>query len=129
MPYSLGYDPTEEEPMTTNPIVSDVYFTLPTPGVGERCANWRDAVSRALAKIQRTEYKGQLIRPDSDEYHPRRHFQEGDTLVVYSRAFVELRVTEPVQPRPVGRPSGHDGPVMRWEVFHGGVVEALPYRN
>jgi hypothetical protein len=93
--------------------------------IGPRFLSWAEAVEYARRKISRMEYRGQLINKASLEYHPRRHFQEEDTLVIYTRSFVNMRVVEPVQARDGGGPeSGQDGVAMTWEVFHDGAVEA-----
>lgn len=91
---------------------------------GMLCASWEEAVRRARGMITRTDYKGQVIRRDVPGFHPRRYFQEDDTLVTYSRAFVQMRVTEPVQDRPGSAVrSGLDGVACSWEVFHDGAAE------
>lgn len=110
-------------------LVTDVYFAVPgTGGYGPRFPSWPEAASHARSTIERAEYPGQLVNPGLPEYHPRRHFQEGVALVCYSRAFVELRVTEPVQDRPGCGPYGSDSAVARWEVFRDGTAEeTIPY--
>lgn len=106
--------------------VTDVYFTVPIGTGGPRFASWPEAAERARALITRTEYPGARINPAGGDYHPRRHFQHGTTLTVYHRMFVELRVTEPLQPRASGQRSGEDRPVLRWEIFADGTAEAFP---
>jgi hypothetical protein len=101
-----------------------VDFAVPTGGtIGLRFASWPQAVARARETIERFEYPGQRLRVDDPDFHPRRFVQEGSTLVVYSRAFVDMRVTEPVQDRPSGQRSGDDRMACRWEVFRDGAVE------
>jgi len=108
-------------------VVSAVYFTVPSgASIGPGFSGWGEAVAHARGTIERFEYRGQVIRPDAPDFHPRRCFQEGDTLVTYSRAFVQMRVTEPVQARPSGPQSGQDGVAATWEVFRDGTAEALP---
>lgn len=108
--------------------VANVDFAVPgSTGYGPRFPSWLDAVGHARQTIVRFEYPGQAVNPESADYHPRRHFQEGTVLVSYSRAFVEMRVTEPVQDRPGGT-YGSDSPVARWEVFRDGTAEEIaPY--
>lgn len=108
-------------------MITAVDFAVPTDyTIGPRFPTWAEAVERARQKIQRFEYKGQKIRPDSVDFHSRRHFQEGDTLVTHSRAFVQMRITEPIQERAGSEVrSGQDGVAASWEVFHDGTVEAL----
>ena len=109
--------------------VERVDFAVPYPAgtIGPRFATWQQAVDHARERIERFEYRGQVIRRDVPWFHPRRYFQEDDTLVVYSRAFVHMRVVEPVQERPGSAVrSGMDGVAMTWEVFRDGAVEACP---
>lgn len=88
------------------------------------CASWKEASELAREMIVRAAYKGHVIRRDEPGFHPRRYFQEDDTLVVYSRAFVQMRVVEPVQDRPGSAVrSGLDGVACSWEVFHDGTAE------
>jgi putative endonuclease len=108
-------------------IVEQVDFAVPAGGtIGPRFPSWREAVDHARGTIQRHEYRGQVIRRDVPDFHPRRHFQEDDTLVVYTRAFVHMRVTT----RPLncaGSPiSSTDGVACTWEVFRDGTVETCP---
>jgi hypothetical protein len=104
--------------------VEQVDFAIPTSGtIGPRFASWQEAVRSAREMITRREYPGQQVREDAPDFHPRRFVQEGDTLVVYTRAFVDMRVTEPVQDRPGGLRSGTDRVAFRWEVFRDGIVE------
>lgn len=108
-------------------IAERVDFAVPAGGtIGPRFPFWREAVDHARGRIQRHEYRGRVIRRDSPDFHPRRHFQEDNTLVVYSRAFVHIRVTT----RPLnraGRPiSRTDGVACTWEVFRAGAVETCP---
>lgn len=107
--------------------VTAVDFAVPTDyTIGPRFPTWREAVEDARSKIHRLEYRDQTIKPDAPEFHPRRYFQEGNTLVVYTRSFVQMRVTEPIQDRPDGgEPHGLDDVRMSWEVFHDGTVEAM----
>jgi len=109
--------------------VERVDFAVPCPAgtIGPRFPSWQQAVDHARGTITRFEYRGHLIRRDVPGYHPRRYVQEEDTLVVYSRAFVHLRVVEPVQERPGSAvPSGMDGVAFTWEVFRDGTVETCP---
>jgi len=112
----------------TKTLVSAVDFAVPDHAtIGPRFPSWGEAVDHARETIRRFEYRGQRARPHSPDYHPRRCFQEGDTLVVFSRAFVHMRVTEPVQDRPgSSQQSGQDGVAMAWEVFQDGTTEVLP---
>lgn len=104
-----------------------VDFAVPCGGtIGPRFPSWQEAVDYARGTIKRTEYRGQVIRPDLPGFHPRRDFQEGDMLVTYSRAFVHMRVTEPVQDRPGVQRSGTDRVALTWEVFRDGTVEEGP---
>lgn len=106
--------------------VERVYFTVPTHYTeGTPLESWAEAVARARCGIQRIEYPAQHVNKNSDGYHPLRHVQEGDTLVVYTRRFVDMRVTEPVQDRGDKIRSGSDHVEARWEVFHDGTVEAV----
>ena len=110
-------------------LVERVDFAVPYPAgtIGPRFQTWRQAVDHARGIIERFEYRGQVIRRDVPWFHPGRYFQEDDTLVVYSRAFVHMRVVEPVQERPGSAVrSGMDGVAMTWEVFRDGTVEACP---
>jgi hypothetical protein len=115
-------------PPTRGVIVTDVDFAVPTHAtIGPRFASWKEAVAHARGTIQRFEYRGGVIRKDSPDYHPRRHFQEEDTLVVYSRAFVQMRIVEPIQDRRGSEvQSGKDGVALSWEVFQDGTVEQMP---
>jgi hypothetical protein len=119
---------TTPPPLPPGLRVTKVYFAVPGHyGAGPEFTSWDAAVTAARETIQRFEYRGQLINKASPDYHPRRWFQEDDILIHYSRAFVELRVTEPVQPRPGStQESGLDAPALRWEVFHDGTIEACP---
>lgn len=90
-------------------LVDDAYFTVAeTYGIGKRYETFAQACEAALSSIVTFTYEGQ--GPD------------GADLVHYSRAFVELRETEPIQPREHGLKSGSDGPILRWEVFNDGVI-------
>ena len=113
---------------TTRTVVSMVDFGVPTSAtIGPRFPSWLEAVHHARTLIQRMEYPGQVIRPQASWFHPRRYFQEGGTLVVYSRSFVQMRVTEPVQGRPGSSVrSGVDRVAASWEVFHDGTTEEMP---
>jgi putative endonuclease len=110
--------------------VERVDFAVPGGGtIGPRFPSWQEAVDHARAAIERFEYPGQQVREDAPGFHPRRYFQEGGTLVVYSRAFVHMRaVTTPVQDRPGGaaKHGRCDGVVCAWEVFRDGTVETCP---
>lgn len=107
-------------------LVTRVEFAVPSDAlIGPRFPSWAEAVGYARRKISRLEYPGQVMNKKSPEYHPRRVFQEEDVLVVYTRAFVQMRVVEPVQARSGSAVrSGLDGVAMSWEVFHDGTVEA-----
>jgi len=108
--------------------VTGVDFAVPMVHgtIGDRYPSWGEAVEAARASIKRFEYKGHVVRPGSADFHPRRHFQEFDTLVIYSRAFVHMRVTEPVQARPESMVrSGQDRVAATWEVFHDGTAEEM----
>ena len=108
-----------------NIIVTKVDFAVPTHAtIGPRFPSWQEAVKHARTLIERLEYRGQVVRKDQPDYHPRRCFQEEDTLVVYTRSFVHRRVTEPVQDRPGQTRSGTDRVAHTWEVFRDGAVEA-----
>jgi len=88
--------------------------------IGERFPTWEEAAACARSKIQRFEYPGRAVNENSDDYHPRRHFGEGGTLVVCSRAFVDIRGTGPAG----------DYTLSRWEIFLDGPAEAvLPHQN
>ena len=110
--------------------VERVDFAVPGGGtIGPRFPSWQEAVDHARAAIERFEYPGQHLDEGTPGFHPRRHAQEGGTLVVYSRAFVHMRaVTTPVQDRPGGaaKPRRCDGVACTWEVFRDGTVEACP---
>jgi hypothetical protein len=101
--------------------VANVDFAVPYGyTIGERFPTWEEAAACARSKIQRFEYPGQAVNDNSDDYHPRRHFREGGTLVVCSRAFVDIRVTGPAG----------DHPLSRWEIFLDGPAETvLPQQN
>jgi hypothetical protein len=124
----MGDQEEQETKDMTKTLVSAVDFAVPDHAtIGPRFPSWGEAVAHARGTIQRFEYRGQRVRPDSPDYHPRRCFQEGSTLVVYSRAFVHMRVTEPVQDRPgSSQQSGQDGVAATWEVFLDGTTEVLP---
>lgn len=111
----------------TGVVVEKVDFAVPTHyTIGKRFPTWEEAVSHARATISGIEYPGQKVNPDALYYHPKRYVQEGDVLVNYSRAFVHMRVVEPVQEREGSRvKSGSDAVVMSWEVFQDGSVEAI----
>jgi hypothetical protein len=108
---------------TAKDTVRCVDFAAPSVSgtIGRRFADWRDAVNHARGTIFRHEYKGQLINKAAPEFHPRRYFQEDDVLVVYTRAFVHMRVTTD---RAGG--GGEDGVQFTWEVFRDGTVEEFP---
>lgn len=107
-------------------LVERVYFTVPAHySEGEPLDSWTEAVLRARAAIECIEYPAQRLDTAADAYHPRRCFQEGNTLVVYTRQFVHMRVTEPVQDRGDKTRSGSDHVVATWEVFHDGTVEEV----
>lgn len=91
--------------MTNGIQVTGVDFAVPAHyDIGQRYPSWQEAVTAARATITRFDGTGQ-----------------------YSRAFVHLRVTEPVQDRGDGAgPSGQDWVAASWEVFHDGTVRVLP---
>jgi hypothetical protein len=105
-------------------LVEAVYFTVPTHyTIGERFGTWQEAVDHARSTIAQSRYPGQRAGLGA---HPRRYHQDGSTLVVDTRAFVDLRVTEPIQDREDSSVrSGSDHSVMTWEVFADGTVEVL----
>lgn len=111
---------------TWDPLVTDVYFAVPVGAtIGPRFPAWAAAVEHARGTITEHRYPGQVIRPDTPDYHPRRHIQDGPVLVVRTRAFVHMRVTQPVQDRPGSAVrSGVDTVAATWEVFADGTVEA-----
>jgi hypothetical protein len=108
--------------------VTAVDFATPGHyGTGPRFPSWKEAVDHARETIKRFEYPGQAVCTDDLYYHPLSHVQEGGTLVHYSRAFVEMRVMEPVQDRPGSDVQyGSDRPAFIWEVFHDGTAETRP---
>jgi hypothetical protein len=105
--------------------VTAVDFEVSTYHPMERVDSFAEAVKRARATIERFEYRGQVMNKQSPDYHPRRVFQEEDVLVHYSRAFVNLRVVEPIQDRPGKMRSGIDRVACTWEVFRDGTVETF----
>jgi hypothetical protein len=107
--------------------VRSVDFAVPATGtIGERFPSWQQAVDRARETIERIEYRSQRAREDSPDFHPRRFTQDGNTLVVDTRAFVHMRVVKPTRRRPGGVPQyGSDEVAFTWEVFHDGTVETL----
>lgn len=111
---------------TWHPLVTGVDFAVPVGAtIGRRFPAWADAVEHARGKITEHRYPGQVIRPGTPDYHPRRHIQDGAMLVVRTRAFVQMRVTQPVQDRPGSAiRSGVDTVTATWEVFGDGAVEA-----
>lgn len=116
--------------ITQGILVEAVDFAVPTHyTAGDRFGTWQEAVDHARSTIKRFEYPGQRVNENDMYYHPRSDFQEGGTLVSYSRAFVDMRIKEPVQDRGDGVASGTDRVAMRWEVFHDGSVEASPDRG
>jgi len=107
--------------------VERVDFAVPGGGtIGPRFPSWQEAVDHAGAAIERFEYPGQQVREDAPGFHPRRYFQEGGTLVVYSRAFVHMRVTTRPLDRDASPISSTDGVACTWEVFRDGAVETCP---
>lgn len=114
----------DAQPIRTR--VTQVDFAVPAgAAIGERFDSWSAAVDFAGDSIQRFTFKGQTVQADAPDYHPKRYFQEGDTLVVYSRAFVQMRVAEPIQDRANGIRDGSDHVAMTWEVFSNGTIEAV----
>jgi hypothetical protein len=110
--------------------VEGVDFAVPAAAtIGVRFASWREAVDHARETVVGFKYPGQHAREDSPDFHPRRFVQQGDTLIIYSRAFVQMRVVEPVQDRPGGVRHGTDRVACTWEVFRDGTVETLPERT
>lgn len=109
-------------------LVSGVDFAVPGHyDIGDRFPSWDEAVQHAREKIVAHRYPGQKIRPSAMDYHPRRFVQDGNDLVVYTRAFVHMRIVEPIQDRPdSGVPSGSDHVAMTWEVFQDGAIETRP---
>lgn len=118
--------PYQEPPVRIE--VTKVDFAVPGHyDIGPRFRSWDAAVAHARNKITVHRYAGQKLRPEAPDFHPKRHVQNGDGLLSYSRAFVQMRVVEPVQERGDGAgPCGSDGVVMTWEVFKDGTVEAHP---
>jgi putative endonuclease len=108
--------------------VEHVDFAVPGgASTGPRFAAWQDAVDHARASITRAEYRGQQLDEEAPEFHPRRAFQEGGTLVSHSRAFVDMRVvTARYGPGGAALTGRSDGVACRWEVFRDGTVEAWP---
>jgi putative endonuclease len=108
-------------------VVQSVDFAVPGGGtIGPRFASWQEAVDHAQKQITRHEYHGGRLNEDAPDFHPRRYFQEGDTLVVYSRAFVHMRtVTAQYPPGGAGQPDRTDDVACVWEVFRDGTVETL----
>jgi hypothetical protein len=113
---------------TVRTEVTAVDFAVPGHyDIGPRFTSWTEAVDHARSKIIAHRYAGQKLRPDVPGFHPKRNVQDGDAVIGYSRAFVQMRVVEPIQERGDGAgPCGSDGVVMTWEVFNDGTVEAVP---
>jgi putative endonuclease len=108
-------------------VVESVDFAVPGGGtIGPRFATWQEAVNHAREGITRLEYRGQQVNEDAPEFHPRRHFQEGATLVIYTRAFVHMRTVTAQYPPGGGQPDRTDGVACVWEVFQDGTVERAP---
>jgi hypothetical protein len=105
-------------------VVTKVVFAVPMNyTTGPEFDTWAEAVDYARDTIERFVYPNQTVRPDAPDYDPRRTFQDGDDLISYTRAFVQMRVTEPIQDRGEGRQSsGTDGVAMSWEIFQDGTV-------
>ena len=95
---------------------ANVDFAVPGAGaIGERFPTWEEAAAHARSKIQRFEYPGQAVNENSHDYHPRRRFKEGGTLVVCTRVFARI---------PIAGPAG-DYPLSRWEIFRDGPAETM----
>jgi putative endonuclease len=113
--------------------VQSVDFAVPGRGtIGPRFASWQEAVDHAREGITRVKYRGQQVNEDSADFHPRRHFQEGGTLVVCTRAFVHMRTVTAERSAGglvAGQPAGGDSVVCTWEVFQDGTVEEVPERR
>jgi hypothetical protein len=111
---------TGEPGKVTAQVIAAANVDFAVPGaytIGERFPTWEEAAAHARSKIQRFEYPGQAVNENSDDYHPRRHFKEGGTLVVCSRVFVDIRITGPAG----------DYPLSRWEIFRDGPAETTAH--
>ena len=97
----------------TKTLVERVYFAVPTNYTqGEEFESFAEALQAARATIVCFTYPGQG--------------QDNEDLVRYSRAFVDLRVTEPVQEREGHAVrSGSDHVAKRWEVFNDGTIREM----
>lgn len=120
--------------MTGRRIVEKVDFAVPTNySIGDRFDTFGAALEAAVATIKATRYRGQRLRapekyPAVANFHAKRYSEQCGDLVIDSRAFVQLRVVEPIQDRGDNLRSGLDGVLMTWEVFRDGTAETMPGR-